>query len=524
MFTTISKRDRSDQSRAWETDEQMVKQRQPVSGSAGQPIKMQESRPISEGCRDKSKKSTVQTHVWRWKKDRVTIATMCFLGIAFILGSFHSAEAACNTYYVSTSGNDGNPGTISSPWRTLNKASGKVAACDMVYVRGGIYAEAINIRASGTASAPIRISGYPGELPTIDGQGRYPTSNWASLVNLIGNYIVMSGFEVRNTSNYNAMGVVLYGHHNRVSSVNVHHTHQNGILIKGDYGVVENCSVWQASKVNVNGGSTQGWSSGLSAARDAVNGLTDNAVMRGNTVFDNWGEGFSTFEANGTIMENNVVYDNWSANTYISDARNVIFKDNLVYTTPNNSVNKKSMLLQMSDEVSSKPRSANNAVINNMFFRGDIAAFTWTGVPGSGLVNALIANNTIVNGTIFTGSIMQGSSILNNIVFRNDNGVLARVATRSGLSLSNNLWSSTPPTNASGAGDIIGDPKLTRTGSTAAGQLTKNYFGLSLNSPAVNKGGLVLKVIGNYLITSQGKTLNIGAYTANLPIEFVATP
>jgi len=523
LFTNASKTNRHVEFLTFETTEQMVKQQNLASAWVCQRFQMQKSLPISEGSNNVTHKSTLGTPLKRGNEVRFSIATLLMVAIASLAWTPLSAQAACHTYYVSTTGSDSKPGTITSPWLTLNKAAGKVVACDTVYVRGGTYVQAFNISTSGTATAPITISAYPGESPIIDGQGIYPTGNWAPLVNLIGNYIVMSGFEVRNTSNNNAMGVVLYGQHNQVSNFNVHHTYQNGILVRGDYGIVKNSSVWQASQVNVNASSTQGWASGLSAARDPVNGITDNAILSGNIVYANWGEGLSTFEANGTIVDNNVIYDNWGPNTYVSDAQNVIFRNNLVYTTPNNAVNKNSILLQMSDENPNVPRSANNVAINNMFFSGDIAAFVWTGVPGSGLVNALIANNTIVNGAVSTGTTIQGSTIQNNIVYRNDNGVLAQIASRNGLSLSNNLWSSAPLPNASGVGDIIGNPKLALIGPMVAGQLTKNYFAVSRNSPAINKGATVLKVTDKYLITSQGNTLNIGGYTANLPIQFVAS-
>jgi hypothetical protein len=42
------------------------------------------------------------------------------------------------TYYVNgTSGNDGNPGTIGSPWQTIRKANITLVAGDTVYIRGG---------------------------------------------------------------------------------------------------------------------------------------------------------------------------------------------------------------------------------------------------------------------------------------------------------------------------------------------------------------------------------------------------
>lgn len=523
MSTNASKTGHHDESTDVRATEQVVRQQHLTSAWDGQSFPIQKIIPISEGSKDAAHKSTLNKGLNRGSEVQLSIATILIVGIASLVGAPLAGQAACNTYYVSNSGSDSNPGTITSPWLTLNKATGKAVACDTVYVRGGTYVENINIKSSGTASAPITIAAYPGELPVIDGQGKYPEMDWTPLVKLTGNYIVMSGFEVKNTSNFNASGVILYGHHNHVSNFNVHHIHQNGIYIQGDFGIVENSSVWQASRVNVNGRSTR-WGAGLSAARDPADGITDNAVMRGNIVYNNWGEGLSTFEANGTVIDNNVVYDNWAPNIYLSDARNVILKNNLVYSTSNNAVNKNSALLAMSDEVSKKPRSTNNTVINNMFMRGNIAAFTWTGVPGSGLVNALIANNTIVNGAILTGPIMQGSSIQNNIFFRNDIDYPALISSRNGLSLRNNLWSSTPPLNASGVGDITGNPKLSLTGSTAAGQLVKNYFDIPQNSPVIKKGSPILKVTDRYRIISEGEHLNIGAYTVSPPFQFVASP
>jgi hypothetical protein len=43
------------------------------------------------------------------------------------------------TYYVSTSGNDNNAGTLAAPWRTIQKAANTVQAGDTVQVRAGTY-------------------------------------------------------------------------------------------------------------------------------------------------------------------------------------------------------------------------------------------------------------------------------------------------------------------------------------------------------------------------------------------------
>ena len=43
------------------------------------------------------------------------------------------------TYYVAPNGSDSNPGTLASPFFTLNKAWTLVASGDIIYMRGGTY-------------------------------------------------------------------------------------------------------------------------------------------------------------------------------------------------------------------------------------------------------------------------------------------------------------------------------------------------------------------------------------------------
>lgn len=69
-------------------------------------------------------------------------------------------------YYVSPSGDDSNPGTISNPWETIQKAVQTLAAGDWLYIREGTY-EGIQggwvFQNSGTLTQPIVIKNYPGE-------------------------------------------------------------------------------------------------------------------------------------------------------------------------------------------------------------------------------------------------------------------------------------------------------------------------------------------------------------------------
>ncbi len=89
----------------------------------------------------------------------------CFVGGLLFLSVLSQAA----TYYVSEQGSDSNPGTQSSPWKSVNYASGQARPGDTIYVRGGTYYEEVRTYASGTASGRITFKAYPGETPIIDG-------------------------------------------------------------------------------------------------------------------------------------------------------------------------------------------------------------------------------------------------------------------------------------------------------------------------------------------------------------------
>jgi hypothetical protein len=114
----------------------------------------------------------------------------------------------CNTvfssiYYVSTSGNDSNPGTLSQPWATWRKAFQTAAAGDTVYFRGGTYPYDglgnLQILNSGTSSNPICFFNYPNEVPVSDFNSRYNSEYGYMLeVGSGRNYIHLKGLTFCN--------------------------------------------------------------------------------------------------------------------------------------------------------------------------------------------------------------------------------------------------------------------------------------------------------------------------------------
>lgn len=73
---------------------------------------------------------------------------------------------------VATNGNDANPGTVTQPLATIQRAVNLVQAGGTIAIRGGTYALTTNIQIlkSGTAAAPITMTSFQGERVIIDGE------------------------------------------------------------------------------------------------------------------------------------------------------------------------------------------------------------------------------------------------------------------------------------------------------------------------------------------------------------------
>jgi parallel beta-helix repeat protein len=440
--------------------------------------------------------------------------------IVCMQGLFGLQQAYAATYYVSPNGSNTNNGTsLSTPVKTIRQALSKAwSSGDIIYVRAGTYVEELSIGQSG-----ITLSAYQGEKPIIDGQTSLPSRDWGALMSVSGNYNKISGFEIKN-SNINGAhlggyGVLVGGHHNTISKINSHHAQSSGILVNGDYNTIEDSSVWQTARSNAANPGAQVWGSGLSAARNRSSsalkpGITSYTTIRRNKVYNNWGEGLSCYEVDHCTLEDNIVYDNWTVNLYLSDATNSVVQRNMVYASSAPAIPTRSSArpgIAMYDEVARVPRSANNTVINN-FLRGvDLSAFSWSAVTGSGLKSVLIANNTVVDGFLKVGggsSLSHSNSQIRNNIFAGGGSV----ATNSGITFSHNNWATTPPSAAASSTNIVRDPQVSRSGSTAPGALTGDYFKVLGSSPAINAAMSVSLVANDYFKASRGSAPDIGGH------------
>lgn len=200
------------------------------------------------------------------------------------------------SFYVSTTGNDSNPGTIARPWKTISRAAAAVTAGATVYVRGGSYHERVVLTRSGSAARGfIQFQSYPGETAIIDGTGVPVPPVVATPTGLIQitnlSYIVIEGFEVRNfvsnSSDRFPVGIAITGTGSNVRILrNRIHGISNGV--NGAHGLAVYATAAPASINNlvIDGNELYALTLGQSESM-ALNGNVQYWRVTNNSVHDN---------------------------------------------------------------------------------------------------------------------------------------------------------------------------------------------------------------------------------------------
>jgi Right handed beta helix region len=264
----------------------------------------------------------------------------CLLASALLT----TVETHAATYYVATTGNDSNPGTSSSPWRTIRYAVSKMVAGDTTYVRGGKYTESgIRFKRSGTQSAPIKLLNATEVVNTVlfaNGSGAQYALGWINL----------EGFEIRNCFH----GIRLYNLHDSVIRRNwIHHSgkgiqgngtrilfdrnriSQNGVKATFDQGMYLNGTGLTITNnliygnlsygITLNGSATSQYDPAKHPGREFA--LSENWIIANNTFAYSvnrggivvWGS-----TCNNARIENNIFYEN-GLNMHSTDSQGIDF-------------------------------------------------------------------------------------------------------------------------------------------------------------------------------------------------------
>lgn len=146
-----------------------------------------------------------------------------------------------SNFYVSTTGNDSNAGTLDSPFATLQKAHDQVQVGDTIYMRGGRYKlpkdTTTFLSKDGTADNPIRLFAYKNETPILDAsdwtraQVPYDEATRKVIVQE-GDAWHIKGLEM--TGGARGFFLARSVSDSRWENLNVHHNDNTGFNLSGD--------------------------------------------------------------------------------------------------------------------------------------------------------------------------------------------------------------------------------------------------------------------------------------------------
>ena len=356
------------------------------------------------------------------------------------------------SYYVSTAGDDTNPGTLASPWKHIQYALDRVGAGSTVYVLGGVYNEFVTFQNSGSASGGyIILQNYAGQNAVIDASG-LPISGEVGLVNIVNRqYIKLIGFEIRNlkaggVSSAFPQGISVRGNgafieirNNKVHDIenSCRRCGAHGIAV---YGRDPNASIHD---LLIDGNEVYngkfGWSESL-----VLNGNVEKFTVSNNIVHDNDNIGidFIGYEGenpnpavdrarNGTVVGNlvynidsygNPAYGNERSadGIYVDGGTDIIIERNTVHDT--------NIGIELASEHAGKNTSyitlRSNFVYNNT--QAGIAFGGYDTRRGS-TENCVIVNNTLYNNftqgdwgaELYIQYDTRNNVVKNNIIFAN---------------------------------------------------------------------------------------------------------
>lgn len=159
-----------------------------------------------------------------YKLKLTSIFLLIFFGVLFFAKS-----SLAVTYYVSSAGNDSNPGSQSQPWRTIQRAANTMVAGDTVIVNTGTYNERVTVTRSGNAGSMITLSASG----AVNTYGFYIT----------GNYIRVDGFTVTAqvcSWNQDAIGIYVGGDNCIIENNYAYYSPRGGIKLDPES---NNCTV-----------------------------------------------------------------------------------------------------------------------------------------------------------------------------------------------------------------------------------------------------------------------------------------
>ncbi len=223
---------------------------------------------------------------------------------AFLLTIAHAADL-----HVANTGMDANPGTLESPWRTIQKAATSAVPGDQVLIHAGTYAERVTLSGKqGTAATPITFRKFDGDAGAvvITQSGMTPPNGLSAV------------FRIQNSDHIILRDLEITGYKTSGNNTQQRAQLPAGIYIEGggDGIQIRNCKVhdiWQSS-ATLNNFEANGF--GIAAYGNAATPI-DHLVIDGCEVY-----GLRTGASESVVLNGNVTNFQVTNNT-VHDCNNI---------------------------------------------------------------------------------------------------------------------------------------------------------------------------------------------------------
>ncbi|MEM6964466.1 MAG: 3-coathanger stack domain-containing protein [Bacteroidota bacterium] len=450
--------------------------------------------------------------------------TNLLITIVFSLAYFSNTYA--QSFYVSNTGNDSNPGTFNSPWKTFQKACNAATPGSTVYLRDGTYKKAwLNV--TGSSGNFITFKSYNSEQVYIDGG----STNTQTELLVINNksYIRISNLHFRNAmGNYSSGIYIANGSHhieildNKISHINFstdpnaavssftnsypfivynqnptnacHH-----ILVKGNE--IADCRTGFSEALTLNG-NVDGFevsnnkvhditnigidlAGGYGTSPNPLNDMARNGIVKENEVYNcvsayAVSAGIYVDGGQDIIVERNICHHNGrgfevGCEELNHETKNIIVRDNISY------LNKEAGIGIGGYNYPSTGKVTNSQILNNTFYHNNTSNI----FDGELLIE--YTENCTVKNNIFYATNTEDLLIVTRL---NSTGIVLDYnlyyhscgTANSYVDWEGNVWSYADYLTNTGqdANSLFDNPNFTDVGA--------NDFTLNINSPAVNSG------------------------------------
>lgn len=295
----------------------------------------------------------------------------------------------------------------SGNYQTIQAAANAATPGTTVVVRPGTYREAVTIKNSGTASAPITFRADPGVY--LDGENARPTRNYYTGLVTVSNvsYVTVSGFNVKNSASYGIFGQS--SQHVTIQGGSVDSTVDGGIIFQGGSSI----TVDGVEVVNTN------IAGGTNAQMEAISmsGVAGCEVKNCH-VHDCKEEGIDIKDgSSNALVHHNDVHGMGSVQIYVDTAKNVQIYANRVHRAGSGTY-----LIAIASEAGATVQGV--SVFDNLLYDTPYHAVGgfWS---ATGYSNIQIVNNTFYGigywavAVNTSAGMFSGTNVIRNNIFRN---------------------------------------------------------------------------------------------------------